>query len=109
MSTSCHGITSLLSGNRDSSTVVYKSDGRGRVFSNTQLAPCRYSQIKTSQHGWTINTYHFRHQCMLVAGLSKQTMALQDDELHFAHIRLQSCRHSYIYIMAPVRYVSWIV
>ena len=44
MSTSCHGITSLLSGNRDSSTVVYKSDGRGRVFSNTQLAPCRYSQ-----------------------------------------------------------------
>ena len=42
MSTSCHGITSLLSGNRDSSTVVYKSDGRGRVFSNTQLAPSRY-------------------------------------------------------------------
>ena len=41
---------------------------------------------------------------MLVAGLSKQTMALQDDELHFAHIRIQSCRHSYIYIMAPVRY-----
>ena len=41
MSTSCHGITSLLSGNRDSSTVVYKSDGRGRVFSNTQLAPSR--------------------------------------------------------------------
>ena len=89
MSTSCHGITSLLSGNRDSSTVVYKSDGRGRVFSNTQLAP-------------------FRHQCMLVAGLSKQTMALQDDELHFAHIRLQSCRHSYIYIMAPVRYIIYL-
>ena len=42
MSTSCHGITSLLSGNRDSSTVVYKSDGRGRIFSNTQLAPSRY-------------------------------------------------------------------
>ena len=42
MSTSCHGITSLLSDNRDSSTVVYKSDGRGRVFSNTQLSPCRY-------------------------------------------------------------------
>ena len=42
MSTSCHGITSLLSGNRDSSTVVYKSDGRGRVFSNTQLAPSKY-------------------------------------------------------------------
>ena len=41
---------------------------------------------------------------MLVAGLSKQTMALQDDELHFAHIRIQSCHHSYIYIMAPVRY-----
>ena len=44
MSTSCHGITSLLSGNRDSSTVAYKSDGRGRVFSNTQLSPCRYLQ-----------------------------------------------------------------
>ena len=42
---------------------------------------------------------------MLVAGLSKQTMALQDDDLDFAHIRIQSCRHSYIYIMAPVRYV----
>ena len=41
---------------------------------------------------------------MLVAGLSKQTIAPQDDELHFAHIRIQSCRHSYIYIMAPVRY-----
>ena len=41
---------------------------------------------------------------MLVAGLSKQTMALQDDELHFAHIRIQSCRHSHIYVMAPVRY-----
>ena len=38
---------------------------------------------------------------MLVTGLSKQTMALQDDELHFG---IQSCRHSYIYIMAPVRY-----
>ena len=48
--------------------------------------------------------YYFRHQCMLVAGLSKQTIALQDDELHFAHIRIQSCRHSYIYIVAPVRY-----
>ena len=44
MSTSCHGITSLLSGNRDSSTVAYKSDGRGRIFSNTQLSPCRYVQ-----------------------------------------------------------------
>ena len=44
MSTSCHGITSLLSGNQDSSTVVYKSDGRGRVFSNTQLSPYRYLQ-----------------------------------------------------------------
>ena len=44
MSTSCHGITLLLSGNRDSSTVVYKSDGRGRVFTNTQLSPCRYLQ-----------------------------------------------------------------
>ena len=44
MSTSCHGITSLLSGNRDSSTVVYKSDGRGRVFSNTHLSPYRYLQ-----------------------------------------------------------------
>ena len=42
MITSCHGITSLLSVNRDSSTVVYKSDGRGRVFSNTQLAPSKY-------------------------------------------------------------------
>ena len=41
MSTSCHGIISLLTGNRDSSTVVYKSDGKGRVFSNTQLAPSR--------------------------------------------------------------------
>ena len=50
-------------------------------------------------------SYYFRHQCMLVAGLSKQTMALQDDELNFAHIRIQSCRHSYIYIIAPVRYV----
>ena len=49
-------------------------------------------------------SYYFRHQCMLVAGLSKQTMALQDDELDFAHIRIQSRRHSYIYIMAPVRY-----
>ena len=48
--------------------------------------------------------YYFRHQCMLVAGLSKQRIGLQDDELHFAHIRIQSCRHSYIYIMAPVRY-----
>ena len=46
---------------------------------------------------------------MLVAGLSKQTMALQDDELHFAHIRIQSCRHSNIYIMAPVRYISYII
>ena len=44
MSTSCHGINSLPSGNRDSSTVVYKPDGRGRVFSNTQLSPCRYLQ-----------------------------------------------------------------
>ena len=42
MSTGCHGINSLLSGNRDSSTVVCKSDGRGRVFSNTQLSPYRY-------------------------------------------------------------------
>lgn len=45
MSTSRHGITSLISGNRDSCTVVYKSDGRGRVFSNTQLAPPRYILI----------------------------------------------------------------
>ena len=36
MSTSCHGITSLLSGNRDSSTVVYKSHGRGRVLNKSQ-------------------------------------------------------------------------
>ena len=36
MSTGCHGITSLLSGNRDSSTVVYKSDGRGRVLNKSQ-------------------------------------------------------------------------
>ena len=51
-----------------------------------------------------VYSYYFRHQCMLVAGLSKQTIGLQDDELHFTHIRIQSCRHSYIYIMAPVRY-----
>ena len=25
-------------------------------------------------------------------------------ELHFTHIRIQFCRHSYIYIMATVRY-----
>ena len=46
---------------------------------------------------------------MLVAGLLKQTMALQDDELHFAHIRIQSCRYSYIYIMAPVRYDNYVI
>ena len=35
-----------------------------------------------------VYSYYFRHQCMLVAGLSKQTIGLQDDELHFAHIRI---------------------
>jgi len=33
---------------------------------------------------------------MLVASLSKQTVALQDNELHFGHIRMQCCRHGYI-------------
>ena len=42
MSINCHGITSLLSGSRDSYTVVYKSDGRGRIFCDTQLTPSRY-------------------------------------------------------------------
>ena len=51
MITSCHGINSLLSGNRDSSTVVYKSDGRGHVFSNTQLSPCRYLQYLYKLYG----------------------------------------------------------
>ncbi|XP_065892707.1 TBCC domain-containing protein 1-like isoform X2 [Dysidea avara] len=78
-----HGIISLRSHDRDSSSIVYKSDGKGRVISNTQLAPCR-------------------HQCMLIASLSNQTMALQDDQLCFAHIRVQSCYHSNIYIMAPI-------
>ena len=61
-------------------------------------------KVDNNGNAYHLYSYYFRHQCMLVAGLSKQTMALQDDELHFAHVRMQSCRHSYIYIMAPIRY-----
>ena len=63
--------------------------------------PLVYSIAVVITCTWHNHFCYFRHQCMLVAGLSKQTMALQDDELHFAHIKIQSCRHSNIYIMAP--------